>query len=479
MGVSGTEATLDRRTDSKVSESRSMSKPLIATLIVAASALLYVQPPAAGVAAGAMHAAAMIAFAVGMWAFNVLPEHITGILFLLLTVVLGVASPAVVFSGFTSSTLWLVFGGLFVAEAVRATGLGQRLARLLLARFTGSYPAILVGVSLVATFLAFLMPATMGRVLLLVPVMSALAGRMGFAPGSNGYNGIMLSALAGTYHAGIGILPANAPNMVLAGAAETLYRVELIYGTYFLLRFPIWSIIKIAICIAFTLLLFPARPERAEAETRLPAVSSAEWRLMMILGAALALWATDFLHHIHAGWIALAAAMTCILPGIGVLPLDAFNERIRFGPFFYIGAVLGLGGIMTESGLTAAVGDRLVKALDLQAGADALNFGILIAAATATGLLTTSAAQPALLAPLAGEIAEGIGWAIPAVLMTLAAGYSTVLLPHTVPPIVVGLRVANVPFRDAIRYMIPTAVVGLVVIVPLDYLWWRLLGYFG
>jgi di/tricarboxylate transporter len=108
-----------------------------------------------------------------------------------------------------------------------------------------------------------------------------------------------------------------------------------------------------------------------------------------------------------------------------------------------------------------------------------LNFGILIAVATATGLLTTSAAQPALLAPLAGEIAEGIGWAIPAVLMTLAAGYSTVLLPHTVPPIVVGLRVANVPFRDAIRYMIPTAAVGLVVIVPLDYLWWRILGFFG
>jgi di/tricarboxylate transporter len=289
----------------------------------------------------------------------------------------------------------------------------------------------------------------------------------------------MLSALVGTYHAGIGILPANAPNMVLAGAAETLYRVELIYGTYFLVRFPTWSVIKIAICVALTLLLFPARPERAAGETRHPPVSAAERRLMMILGVALALWATDFLHHIHAGWIALAAAMACILPGIGVLPLEAFNERIRFGPFYYIGAVLGLGGIMTESGLTAAVGERLVQALDLQAGADAVNFGILIAVATTTSLLTTSAAQPALLAPLAGEIAEGIGWSIPAVLTTLAAGYSTVLLPHTVPPIVVGLRVADVPFRAAIRYMIPTAAVGLVVIVPLDYLWWRFLGFFG
>jgi hypothetical protein len=289
--------------------------------------------------------------------------------------------------------------------------------------------------------------------------MSALAVRMGFAPGSNGYNGILLSAIVGTYHAGIGILPANAPNMVLAGAAETLYRVELIYGKYFLLQFPVWSVLKMLICVAFTLLLFPARPKPVEAETRLPPVSQAEKRLLVILGVALSLWATDFLHHIHAGWIALAAAMACILPGLGVLPLEAFNERMRFGPFFYIGAVLGLGGIMTESELTAAVGDRLVKTLDLQAGADAVNFGILIAVATAIGLLTTSAAQPALLAPLAGEVAGVVGWSIPAVLMTLAAGYSTVILPHSVPPIVVGLRVANISFRD--------------------YVWWRILGFFG
>ena len=59
-----------------------MHRPLMATLVVVASALLYVLPPPAGVAAGAMHAAAMIVFAVGMWAFNVFPEHVTGLLFM-------------------------------------------------------------------------------------------------------------------------------------------------------------------------------------------------------------------------------------------------------------------------------------------------------------------------------------------------------------------------------------------------------------
>ncbi len=457
-----------------------MSKSLRGAVVVLAAAAVYLLlPPPAGISAGGMHAAALVFFAVGMWALGVLPEHVTGILFMLLAVLLKVASPAIVFSGFTSSTLWLVFGGLFMAEAVRATGLGERLARLLLDRFTGSYPAILVGVSLVATLLAFLMPATIGRVLLLVPVMAALAGRVGFPPGSNGYSGIMLSAIAGTYHAGVGVLPANAPNMVLAGAAETLYGVELIYGRFLLLQFPVWSILKSAICIVLTLRLFPAHTRPAQPSVEAPPVSPAEWRLMLILGCALGLWATDFLHHIHAGWIALSAAMACMLPRVGVLPLEAFNDRIKFGPFFYIGSVLGLAGIMNENKVTDALGQLLVRTFDLKAGADVLNFVVLIGAATLTGVLTTNGAQPAVLAPLAGEVAEAIGWSIPAVLMTIAAGYSTVILPHMVPPMVVGFRVANVSFRDAIRYTIPTAVASLLVLVPVDYLWCRLVGLFG
>jgi di/tricarboxylate transporter len=100
---------------------------------------------------------------------------ITGLLFLLVAMLLAVAPSSVVFHGFTSTTLWLVFGGLFMAEAVRATGLGERLARIMLDRFTGSYPAVIVGVVAVSTALAFVMPATVGRVLLLVPIF--LGGR--------------------------------------------------------------------------------------------------------------------------------------------------------------------------------------------------------------------------------------------------------------------------------------------------------------
>jgi di/tricarboxylate transporter len=228
-----------------------------------------------------------------------------------------------------------------------------------------------------------------------------------------------------------------------------------------------------------TLVLFPARPQPAAGERRLPPLSGAERRLILILGCALALWGTDFLHHVHAGWIAMSAALLCLVPTVGVLPLDTFNERIKFGPFFYIGSVLGLAGILTENGLTSALGHLLVNALGLAPGADAVNLALLIGVATLTGVLTTNGAQPAVLAPLAGEVGAAIAWPIPTVLMTVAAGYSTVILPHMVPPMVVGFRVANISFREAIRYTIPTAAVSLLALVPANYLWWRILGVLG
>jgi anion transporter len=455
------------------------AKSVLAWLVVVAAVAVYLWPPPAGLDARMTHAAALVVLAVGLWAVNIFPEHITGLVFLVVAMLLAVAPASVVFSGFASTTLWLVFGGLLMAEAVRATGLGERLARLLLGRFTTSYPGVIMGVVMVSTALCFLMPATVGRVLLLIPIFAAVAARMGFAPGSHGYHGILLAMLMTTYQVGTTVLPANAPNLVLAGVAETLYQVPLIYGEYLWVHFPVLGALKAAALVGLALLVFPATPNpRAETWEMAP-MSVPERRLALILGAALLFWATDFLHGIKPGWVALAAGLSCMMPALGVMPMSAFNERVRYGPFFYVGAILGLGSIMNETGLADAIGLALANALDMSRGEDLRNFVLMSVLATLAGLFTTNPSQPAFLAPLAAHVAEAAGWPIEAALMTLAVGFSTMLLPHQVPPVVVGMHVASIPFGAAMRYSLPIAGVSLFILLPIDYLWWRLIGYFG
>ena len=441
--------------------------------------VIFFLPPPPAVSATVMHTAGILVLTIGMWATQALPEHITGLVFLLLVVLLGVAPAHVAFSGFTSATLWLVLGGLFIAEAVRSTGLGERFALGVLGRFTRSYPLLVCGTVLVASVLCFLMPATLGRVLLLMPIITALARRVGFEAGSPGHTGLMLAAVLGTFQIGTGVLPANAPNLTLAGAAEAVHRVEFEYGEYLLVQFPVLGVLKMPLIVAVTCWLFPARIRQAAVERALPPMSAAECRLSVILLIALALWATDSLHGIRPGWIALGAGLLVLMPRIGVIPVAAFNDTIKYGPFFYIGAVLGVGAVMSHTETSVAVGRLVLPHLALAPGEDFRNFVLLALMGSVACLITTNPAQPGLLVPLAQPIADATGWPLTTTLMTAAVGFSNVLLPYTVPPLMVAMQVTGIRFGAAARYTLALAVPCLLILVPLDYLWWRLIGYFG
>jgi anion transporter len=453
---------------------RAVLRPVVVLVAVA----VFFTPPPAGVSTVVMHTAGLVLFAVGMWATQGLPEHITGLVFLLAAVLTEVAPPNVVFAGFTSNTLWLVLGGLFIAEAVRATGLGERFALALLGRFTGSYPALVAATVVVATVLCFLMPATLGRVLLLVPIIAALARHVGLAPGSSGYNGLLLAAIVATFQIGTTVLSANAPNLSLAGAAEAVHGIHLNYAEYLWAHFPVLGLAKMALIVAVTCWVFPARIEHSERKRVRTAMSAQEIRLAVILLFALALWATDVLHGIRPGWIALGAGLAMMLPRVGVIPLSAFNDSIKYGPYFYIGAVLGLGAVVTQTGTSAALGALVLPALDLAPGEDFRNFMLLAFLATVACMVTTNPAQPGLLVPLAQPIAEATGWTLEVALMTAALGFSNILLPYAVPPLVVGMQVGGIGLGVTARYTLLMAVPSLALLLPLDYLWWRLIGYF-
>ena len=45
--------------------------------------------------------------------------------------------------------------------------------------------------------------------------------------------------------------------------------------------------------------------------------------------------------------------------------------------------------------------------------------------------------------------------------------------------IVVGMSAGCVPLAAGMRVTLTLSAIGIVVFMPLDYLWWRLIGYFG
>lgn len=456
-------------------------RALLSTSIFVFSLIVFIVSFTGKTNAEAVRAGALIVFAMGFWATGVLPEYLTGLIFLLVATITSVAPPQVVFSGFFSGALWLVFGGLVIAGAVRSTGFGRRLSSWLLTPSITSYAGLIASIVFLTMLTGFLIPATMGRVILLVPIVVAMSERLGFTEESPGRKGMVLATTISSFSTSCAVLPANVPNMVLAGATETLYHLTVRYGTYLKLHFPVIGLMKGIIIVILICILFPDRIPASNVmrNQKVDPFTVPERSLSITLALTLLLWGTDFLHGVTPAWVALAAALFCMLPVTRVFPQGLFNEGINFGPFFYVAGVLGIVAVIGKTGLSDMFGSRLIDFLGLKPDHDVHNFFSLVLVSNVLNPLTTAPGSIAVLTPLSGKIAAATGFPLVTVLMTQVIGFSNIILPYHVPPVVVGLHLGRVSAGDAARLTLSLAAVSILLLLPVNYLWWSYLGVFG
>jgi len=424
-----------------------------------------------------LRAAAVALLAIGLWTTGWLPPWMTALVFFTLCMAGKLAPATVVFAGFASSAVWLVLAGAVLGEAMRQTGLGDRLAERLAPALTRSYPRAVAGTTLFAAAMAFVMPSSMGRVMLLLPILGSLADRLGYRPGSRGRHGLFLGGLFGTYLPATAVLPANIPNNVLAGAMESVLRTAPGYGSYFLLHFPLLGAVRLVILIALLAALYRDAPQARAASPQpdtTPA-TPAQRQLGIVLAAAVVLWSTDNWHGIPAAWTGMLAALWCLYPGSGLLSPKAFGS-LRFEILFYVAGIVSLGAVASYSGLGARIAEAALAVLPLSPATPGLSFGLLGGLSALVGLAVTLPGVPPVMTPLAPALAAAVGWSPVAVAMTQVVGFSSVILPYQAPPLVVAIQSGAVPGRDVLRLCLLTAAITICALWPLDYWWWRALG---
>lgn len=421
-------------------------------------------------------AAVLIVVTIGLWATGKLPEYLTGLLFFVAAMILAVAPASVIFSGFASAAFWLVVSGYVIGIAIAKTGLAARVARLLTSRLASSYPRMVFGTVGLTYALAFVMPSNMGRIALLMPIILALADRVGFGEGRAGRIGLALAVGFGTLQLSASILPANVPSLVMAGAIETTYGLHLAYVPYLVMHAPVLGVLKgiaLAVCI---LVLFKDRPEASvEMEPAKP-LTAAEKRLALLLIATLGLWLTDSLHGIAPAWVGLAAACLCLLPKVGFVTGEEFGKDVNHGTAFYVAAILGLAALAGQSGLGTVIGNAMLKVAPLDPSAPFTSFASIVGIATLLNFAVTANGVAALFTPLAESFAKASGLPLLTVLMIQVIGFATPVLPYQAPPIVVAMGMGKIPFAAALRLSLLLAAITFLILMPLNYGWFAILG---
>lgn len=412
-------------------------------------------------------------------ATSAIPEYLTALSFLLVAMLFSLAPPDIVFSGFQSSALWLVLGGLVLAVAVMSSGLGARMAKTAASYFGSSYIRIISGCVFLGVFFSFLMPSSMGRVILLTPISIAIAQHCSFEHGSKGHLGVVLAIMLGTFLPAFAILPANVPNVVLAGLSEVQYNITMLYGEYLLVHFPVFGLLKSLIIIAVILWLLPDTPILTEDEDEAngdPMSRDEKW-LSVLLVMMLVFWITDSVHHISPAWIALAGAIILMLPGISLVNAQQFDQKVNFRSLFVVAGVLALGAIIDQSGVGDKLGTYVINVLPLESGNNFQNYMSIAVGTAITAVLITINGTPAVISPMAEGLSQASGFSIETVLMLQVVGFSTMFFPYQAAPIIVGLQMAGQPIASAIKICLILAFISILILMPVNFLWWSIMGW--
>ncbi|MGI3163511.1 SLC13 family permease [Pseudooceanicola sp. 200-1SW] len=452
---------------------------LVAAIALLALTLALANP--LGLPTGQARTLGLVLFTLSLWGTGVVPGYLASLTFLTGVVILDLAPPEAAFSGFSSQAMWLIISGFVIGEAIRSSGLGHRLALAIGPHLSRSYGALLLGLMGLAMVLGFLMPSSLGRAVVLVPVGMALAERLGFDKGSNGRIGIALTIAFGAHMPGYAVLPSNIPNVVLAGTAERVYGLRFAYASYLELHYPVLGLLKSLAIVWLITRLYPARcdvlPAEAPAE-KAPGETGRQIWLLAVLLTTLGFWMTDTIHGISPAWIGMAASIVLLLPRVGFMGPAEFRKATDFGTLLFVSGALGLGAVVKDSGLGDVIAHAAAAALPLAEGQDFLNYLSLSGLAMVTGVFTTIPGVPAVLTSLAAELSEATGLSLDTVLMTQVVGFSTILFPYQAGPLIVAMGLTGESLGHLLRMTLSLALIVVVALLPLNFLWWQVMGMF-
>ena len=272
-------------------------------------------------------------------------------------------------AGYGSGTVWLVFSACLVSRAFVETGLGRRMAYLLIDRF-GRTP---LGLGYVAAFADLIIaPATPSNTArsggIIYPILRSIAVTLGSEPGPTAKkigsylslvsNGVSLSTASM-------FLTSSAPILLVFSFGKDVLGVEISWGTYALAAFPPCFIFMMLVPYLYYRITPPeikvidnkniAKAGLAE----LGPITRQEKTLLGLFVFALAAWATSNWTGINNTAVALAFVGGTLL--FNVTSWDAMlKEKNAWNTFIWYGAILGLAGGLSRLGFFKWLGEIVV-----------------------------------------------------------------------------------------------------------------------
>jgi sodium-dependent dicarboxylate transporter 2/3/5 len=305
-----------------------------------------------------------------MWTFESLPLPATALLVPVLLTLFGVFPAADALAPYADPVVFLMIGGLILAEALRFNGLDRRLAYAMVLKANGNRDRTLFFLMAAAAFLSMWISNT-AAVAILIPVVLGISSRLQ-GMGEHITVRMLLGIGIGSAAGGMMTVTGSAPNAIAAGLLSQ--GQEFTFLDWMIIGVPVGSMLLLLAWFLLTR-LFPTRGERLqldelrrEAEAMGPLTGGEKRTLMVflptvalwVLGAEIASWLGLPPSFMSAAVVALAAAVFLFV----VKAIEWENARsISWDVFLIIGSGLALGEGLVYSGAAQWLADSLGDAL--------------------------------------------------------------------------------------------------------------------
>lgn len=451
---------------------------------VAFSIILNLQAPA-GLKPEGMAAAAVAVWAVIIWITEAIPVGISGLIIPLL-LVLTKAEPQIgkAFGGFTQDVTFLVLGSFIFAAIMQCTGLDRRIAMAILSRVKPQVDQVVKGFMAVNTVLGVFIPAAVSRAAVLLPIVRGIINL--FEEDEKGKKAVAALAITGICYfpmvAGILLLTAHMPNVIMAGLFEKQLGYQMSYARWFWLHWPIIGLYPIIFVLVRKLLnirgiAVPGGVDFIKEEKqKMGKTTVAEWIILAVFLFAVIMWITEPYHKIQTGMATVIALGVFFIPGLLPVSWKAVQEKTIWGTFLLLAGALSMANAISSTGLAKWLAESAHPIFNGQPFLVVV-VGIIVVTAFIRIFMLSNVAAVSMLAPIMLSLSKVLNMN-PVAFTLLACNFDTFsfIIPTQVTACVIAYGTNTFNTGTYARVGLPVMLVTLVYFMVIMMPWYAING---
>lgn len=332
---------------------------------------------------------ALFAFlsAMTLWITTKIPAGFVAVALIAIIILMNAAEPELLYQSFSEEVVWLMIGAFIIGEAVKTSGLTERLTLSILKQ-TNKKSNVVFSLSSVLFATVFFIPSTSGRAALSIPVMSQLSQK--FTSKEKHVLAVLVPVVilmstsatligAGSHLIGIGLL-------------ESTVGQSISYIQWFIWGLPFAFIITLLAILTIKWILWPRDSLPVMEVEKKDAVfpkkfTGKEKKTLILVFFLIAGWMTENIHGYPIAFITILGALVIMTPNVGTISWKQGIQSVSWNLILFVASATALGKALLETGVIEWMQEEMLGFLYIFIGAPEWIIVLIILLVTVTSHL--------------------------------------------------------------------------------------------